>query len=596
MHTAWRNTFVALLAALAIVLSVSDIVLPWRPFGSFGLQLSVGGRVTAVTPQTSAANARIVPGDRIDISALPFAKRFIVLGPFSVAVPGTHWTIRVISADGQRRTVTLVSAARKRTLADNLADIFQCLTYFVSILLATALVMLRPGRVTWAFFAYILLSIGYALTPLTLGIPALGILDFTFVGLTVLAWIPLTIFALRFPTDRLDRFGQTLERGMLWSLVLLVPLALYVQLGALIDGPGRAQFDRALHVLPTFGLLLAGAMYARGYLAAAPVDRARIRWIITGFLAGYSGFVIHELFVVLAPAVLDNLWFNDLLLSTGIFAPIAVTYAIVRHRVFDIRIVVRRAAVYAVLTSVVIGVIAAFDFFVGKVFAGTKIAVLGEIGVAVIVGLMLNPLHRRLESAVDAAIFRRRLLGQERLHQVAAGLVHANSSGTVSRLLVAEPIDAFSLASAALFEADGSGNYVLADAMGWECADRRRLEHETSLVLRLIALRAPLRLTSTDLALLHGVPVGINAPVVAIPIVFRGELDGIVLYGAHLSGEEVDSVEVEALASLALAAGSAYDHLDAQATRAELAAYKAVVGETDVGRIVEVPSMAAQFE
>jgi len=177
-----------------------------------------------------------------------------------------------------------------------------------------------------------------------------------------------------------------------------------------------------------------------------------------------------------------------------------VTYAIVRHQVLDIRVVVRRAAIYALLTTVAVALIAVIDFFVNKVFEGTKLAALGEIGVAVLLGLALNPLHRRLETAVDAAIFRRRRAGEERLRLIANGLVHANSPQTISRLLVCESSEASELTSVGVFEVNADGNYELTASVGWDDGARRIIDHDASLVLGLIGSGAFAHLTPGDIS------------------------------------------------------------------------------------------------
>jgi len=259
-----------------------------------------------------------------------------------------------------------------------------------------------------------------------------------------------------------------------------------------------------------------------------------------------------------------------------------VTYAIVRHQVLDIRVVVRRAAIYALLTTVAVALIAVIDFFVNKVFEGTKLAALGEIGVAVLLGLALNPLHRRLETAVDAAIFRRRRAGEERLRLIANGLVHANSPQTISRLLVCESSEASELTSVGVFEVNADGNYELTASVGWDDGARRIIDHDASLVLGLIGSGAFAHLTPGDISSLSDMPGDARTPTPAVPIVFRGELDGFVLFGSHSSGEPIDGAEIASLCALARSAASAFDHLDAQAMRARLAVFEAAAPATSL--------------
>jgi hypothetical protein len=76
----------------------------------------------------------------------------------------------------------------------------------------------------------------------------------------------------------------------------------------------------------------------------------------------------------------------------------------------------------------------------------------------------------------------------------------------------------------------------------------------------------------------HGLPAGNARPVVAAPIGARSRLMAIAFYGAHQSGEALDPDERRMLLSLANAAAVAYDHLEAEALRQEVAALRTRLG------------------
>jgi hypothetical protein len=69
-------------------------------------------------------------------------------------------------------------------------------------------------------------------------------------------------------------------------------------------------------------------------------------------------------------------------------------------------------------------------------------------------------------------------------------------------------------------------------------------------------------------------PDGQATPAVALPLMRRHELLGIVFYGGHESGGDVEPEEIAALRSVADAAAATYDHLETLALRAELAALR----------------------
>jgi hypothetical protein len=64
-----------------------------------------------------------------------------------------------------------------------------------------------------------------------------------------------------------------------------------------------------------------------------------------------------------------------------------------------------------------------------------------------------------------------------------------------------------------------------------------------------------------------GFPADARGPALAVPIVVRHQLTAIMLLGPHASGEDFDPGELRLLESCAVAAGAAYDHLEADALR-----------------------------
>jgi len=194
------------------------------------------------------------------------------------------------------RTVTVGLEVRHRSFAVNLTDVIECLSFFISIVLGALLVRLRPSRMTWAFFAFVLLSTSVSVTPLTLGNLGIDIAAVAYGALTILAWIPLTIFALRFPHDRPGKIARSIERVLLFSLIVLVPLELFFPITSIFATVSFALADTIQllrRVSPPFGLVLAASMFAANYRAAGPSDRTRIRWVIAGFLGGYAAIVVR---------------------------------------------------------------------------------------------------------------------------------------------------------------------------------------------------------------------------------------------------------------------------------------------------------------
>jgi len=89
----WRNTAVLILASVAIFFSVSDIVVPWHPYGVLGFVLRPDARVVYVKPQSQVAQAGIRVGDRVDLNAISQSVRAAFNGTVIFGAVGTRHTL-----------------------------------------------------------------------------------------------------------------------------------------------------------------------------------------------------------------------------------------------------------------------------------------------------------------------------------------------------------------------------------------------------------------------------------------------------------------------------------------------------------------------
>jgi len=102
----------------------------------------------------------------------------------------------------------------------------------------------------------------------------------------------------------------------------------------------------------------------------------------------------------------------------------AIGIALVRYQLFDVRLVVRRSFVYAVLSVVIAGAYFAVAGGAG-IAAGREASVAAAVGVTIAAVVAFAPARRRLHSWADRAIFGERVSGYELLTQFGATLGHA---------------------------------------------------------------------------------------------------------------------------------------------------------------------------
>lgn len=573
----WRMVAVVCIALVAAVVTLPDVALPWHPFSGFGMQFDGAGNVIGVDHGRPADRAGIRKGDRFDIAAMPIESRRYLNTGFSGAADGTRAEF-VVRRGSSERDVPVVANVHPRTLLDNVTDEILMLAAAAFIAISAALVLLRPSKMMWAFFIYGSFG-GVSASVLALALaPLWAYILFAVViqPLNTLAWIPFAIFALRFPNDRVAGWRLTAQRTLLLALIPLIPLTIWTSAGALFALPPPDLALDLQGLLTVAGFLFVAVTFAITYAGASAVDRPRLRWVMVGMLIGDAGILVFEIAASIpGVAVALPIPAINILSSLQIAVPVTVAYAVIKHRVFDVRFVIGRAVVYGLLTTTLLVGIALLDFLISRVLSETHIATIVEALAAVAIGLSLNTLHRRLEKLVDATLFRSRRRAELRLRRIARGLVHADSAAAITRVLVAEPHDAYSLASSALFRRC-EDRFARDEAIGWKDAQLRAIDRDASIVLQLQAARRPV--AAHDAAWQPGdLPPGLAYPAVVLPVFVRDVLDAIVFYGPHASGEDLDPEEVGVLEELTLAAATAYDHAAAELALARMTLLEAEV-------------------
>jgi hypothetical protein len=135
------------------------------------------------------------------------------------------------------------------------------------------------------------------------------------------------------------------------------------------------------------------------------VERQQVKWVVAGVLVWAAMFAVSEALLIAGATAFEGVPF---VLSIVLF-PAVTGLAILRYRLYDIDLVIRRTLVYTCLIAVL-----------GAVYLG-GIALLGSLslsatgqsgGVAVtvttlVVALAFQPLRRRIQRGIDRRFSRR---------------------------------------------------------------------------------------------------------------------------------------------------------------------------------------------
>ncbi len=568
----------ALVAVVALVLwaaieVLSGFVLVVWP-SHFGFSMEPDGKVVIVEPNSPASEAGIRVGDRIAVERFSAGDRQLIQ---FYKVPGTPLAV-VVERAGQTRNVRLESRVVAARTSDWVTLIAGAAVALVFVGIATALVLLRPNRVTWGFFLF---ACGYSVVQLgslqLLLRPPWFEVHAALLGVALLLTIwGGAVFIARFPDGSATGWSALYERAVL----VVMPFVAAVFASTIVSG-GTLRvtllrvYDAALLALLVAAVVL---IVVRSRVEGDVAARARGRWVLVGSAVGIGALTIDFALHLTAIPGFPNSPLDVVLGLVVVVIPISVAYAVLRHHVIDVRFAVNRALVYGTITSLFVLAFSAIEWTIGQKLADERVAGYIEIAVALAIGFWFNLLHRRVERFFDRIFFRHQHNAEQHLARVATAIPHATSMEAVDRFMLNEPARAYRLTSAALFRRTEGGDFERVAAIGWPPDAPTSVPQSDPLVAYLSAERAPLDLD--DVGWAPSQPSGTDRPIVGVPISVRHRLMAFALYGATEAGETLDPDQRRMLQHLATAAAAAYDHLEAEALRREIAKLRGRLGAT----------------
>lgn len=410
--------------------------------------------------------------------------------------------------------------------------------YALVLLCALTLVLGRPGTMTWLFFFYALFAgptapLSANLT--TLSPPLYAAIDGLAVFSTALPTSFLLLFTLVVPDDRpLPGWRTTAYRASWFWLIFVAATGI----ANLLPGFTVSREASGSVIVATSALIVL-AVFAR-LAAMRAQERARFGW------AAFAVLLAVVLDVLRQSAILPQSIGAHIALATFL-PPAVLLYAVLKRQVIDISFVVSRSVVYAIITTIVVGIIGAVDWATSVYLHQVGVAMALDALVTIGIAFALNRIHRWIEYAVDFVLFRKKYEAETYLHRLARTLANASNEETVHREIVRAPYHRFELAMAAVYRLEAA-SFVLsaaADASAPAAFDR---DHELVRFLTTERERVHLRDLAAETA---------AQAAVAIPMFQGSDLTGFALYGNHRDGTALDPDEIETLEQLCSAAAQA---------------------------------------
>ena len=152
------------------------------------------------------------------------------------------------------------------------------------------------------------------------------------------------------------------------------------------------------------GLIGSIASLRARYRAARAEQRQQLKWLVyAAGLVGASVLVTLPMETFLGPEIVNVT--NTISTLAASTVPIAMGIAILRHRLYDVDLVIRRTLVYGVLTATLAGAYLGSVLLVGLALGRSGLAV--AVSTLAVAGLF-RPALARIQAAVDRRFYRRR--------------------------------------------------------------------------------------------------------------------------------------------------------------------------------------------
>jgi hypothetical protein len=355
----------------------------------------------------------------------------------------------------------------------------------ISIVVALLIVRRDPGNVVGLFLA--LIGIACSMSAVRSGVnsPLVAVIVYTYGGLQ---WPALFLLMAYFPDGKI--FFNSIRRlidGFACFFLSSFTVSIFANkefsLAPPIEGISLGRFTNPLYTswtqpiwdsirpigqLGTVVLIVLGMLsLVFRYRAGNEHERLQIRWLTWCF----------GIFVILAVVgVAFNLFSTSTIISTFIsiqtiyymvfyswlliFPVVAVGNAILRHRLYDIDIIIRRTLIYSLLSGLLALVFFGGVTLVQAVFRsitgeGSDLAIVVS---TLAIAALFNPLRRRVQNIIDRRFYRRKYNAEKTLEQFAALARDEVDVEKLKAAMVGAVQDTMQPRSVSVWVKDASGN------------------------------------------------------------------------------------------------------------------------------------------
>lgn len=297
--------------------------------------------------------------------------------------------------------------------------------------------------------------------------------------------------------------------------------------------------------------LLVAALAAIAVAKTPPEERPRAAWLL---LPLPLAFLISGAVATLV--IFIHSWFANvavIAVSDGLilFGALIVTYALLKRRVLDFDFVLGRTLVVATVSLIVVASFVMLEWLLGTILAGVSHAtgLIANGALALVLGLSINFIHKRVDAFIDTILFRKRHEDERSLLDFSKEAAYVTEREALLDRAI-EKIERHTDARGVRILLEGSGEYATARSFG-DATSAAIVENDAA-ILALKTWHKPLDPHQYETELRGAL---------ALPMLARGRLLGVLILGERAGGEAYAPDEVAALSQLAHGVGLALNAL-----------------------------------
>jgi hypothetical protein len=160
------------------------------------------------------------------------------------------------------------------------------------------------------------------------------------------------------------------------------------------------------------------------FRAASPQGKAQIRWILWGVLVMLLAFIAQRFVELLGMLELANTIGAVSTILVFTLPAFAVSNALLRHRLYDIDIIIRKTLIYSLLTGIL-----AVIYFGGVVLSQQVLRTatgettdLAIVASTLLIAALFRPLRQRIQDTIDRRFYRRKYDAEKTLAEFSQSL------------------------------------------------------------------------------------------------------------------------------------------------------------------------------